>query len=65
MEDYRTSEGRATSFDVPQVMSLHQGNADPIGALGIKRIGEAAMISTIASVMNAGLVAAGMRSTAL
>jgi CO/xanthine dehydrogenase Mo-binding subunit len=76
MEDYRTIEGRAatpnlakyilpTSLDVPHVTSVILEDPDPIGPLGVKGIGEPAMIPTIPAVMNAIYDAVGVRITSL
>jgi CO/xanthine dehydrogenase Mo-binding subunit len=76
MEDYRTVDGRATtpnlakyilptSLDVPQVTSVILEDPDPIGPLGVKGIGEPAMIPTIPAVMNAIYDAVGVRITSL
>jgi CO/xanthine dehydrogenase Mo-binding subunit len=76
MEDYRTVEGRAvtpnlakyilpTSLDVPHVTSVILEDPDPVGPLGVKGIGEPAMIPTIPAVMNAIYDAVGVRVTAL
>jgi CO/xanthine dehydrogenase Mo-binding subunit len=76
MEDYRTTDGRATtpnlakyilptSLDVPQVTSIILEDPDPIGPLGVKGIGEPAMVPTIPAVMNAIYDAVGVRITAL
>lgn len=76
MEDYRTVDGRATtpnlakyilptSLDVPHVTSVILEDPDPIGPLGVKGIGEPAMIPTIPAVMNAIYDAVGVRITSL
>jgi CO/xanthine dehydrogenase Mo-binding subunit len=76
MEDYRTVQGRAitpnlakyilpTSLDVPHVTSVILEDPDPIGPLGVKGIGEPAMIPTIPAVMNAIYDAVGVRITSL
>jgi CO/xanthine dehydrogenase Mo-binding subunit len=76
MEDYQTVNGRATtpnlakyilptSLDVPQVTSVILEDPDPIGPLGVKGIGEPAMIPTIPAVMNAIYDAVGVRITSL
>jgi CO/xanthine dehydrogenase Mo-binding subunit len=76
MEDYRTQDGRTTtpnlakyilptSLDVPRVTSVIIEDPDPIGPLGVKGIGEPAMIPTIPAVMNAIYDAVGVRMTAL
>jgi CO/xanthine dehydrogenase Mo-binding subunit len=76
MEDYRTVGGRATtpnlakyilptSLDVPHVTSVIIEDPDPIGPLGVKGIGEPAMIPTIPAIMNAIYDAVGVRITDL
>ena len=76
MEDYQTVNGRATtpnlakyilptSLDVPHVTSVILEDPDPIGPLGVKGIGEPAMIPTIPAVMNAIYDAVGARITSL
>jgi CO/xanthine dehydrogenase Mo-binding subunit len=76
MEDYRTVAGRATtpnlakyilptSLDVPHVTSAILEDPDPIGPLGVKGIGEPAMIPTIPAIMNAIYDAVGVRITEL
>jgi CO/xanthine dehydrogenase Mo-binding subunit len=76
MEDYRTEGGRTTtpnlakyilptSLDVPQITSVIVEDPDPIGPLGVKGIGEPAMIPTIPAIMNAIYDAVGVRITAL
>ena len=76
MEDYKLNEGRTTtsgfakyilptSLDVPRVNSIILEDPDPIGPLGVKGIGEPAMIPTIPAVMNAIYDAVGVRITAL
>lgn len=76
MEDYRTTNGRTstpnlakyilpTSLDVPKVTSVILEDPDPIGPLGVKGIGEPAMIPTIPAVMNAIHDAVGVRITSL
>ena len=76
MEDYRTQDGRTTtpnfakyilptSLDVPRVTSVIVEDPDPIGPLGVKGIGEPAMIPTIPAVMNAIYDAIGVRITTL
>lgn len=52
------------SLDVPQVTSVIVEDPDPIGPVGVKGIGEPAMIPTIPAVMNAFEVAVGVRITA-
>jgi CO/xanthine dehydrogenase Mo-binding subunit len=76
MEDYRTQDGRTTtpnlakyilptSLDVPRVTSVIVEDPDPIGPLGVKGIGEPAMIPTIPAIMNAIYDAVGVRITSL
>jgi CO/xanthine dehydrogenase Mo-binding subunit len=76
MEDYKLDQGRTstsgfakyilpTSLDVPQVTSVILEDTDPIGPLGVKGIGEPAMIPTIPAVMNAIYDAVGVRITSL
>jgi CO/xanthine dehydrogenase Mo-binding subunit len=76
MEDYRTRDGHATtpnfakyilptSLDVPRVTSVIVEDPDPIGPLGVKGIGEPAMIPTIPAIMNAIYDAVGVRITSL
>ena len=54
-----------TSLDVPQVNSIIVEDPDPIGPLGVKGIGEPAMVPTIPAIMNAIYDAVGVRITAL
>ncbi|HWP25665.1 MAG TPA: molybdopterin cofactor-binding domain-containing protein [Xanthobacteraceae bacterium] len=76
MEDYKLHEGRTstsgfakyilpTSLDVPQITSIILEDPDPIGPLGVKGIGEPAMVPTIPAVMNAIYDAVGVRITDL
>jgi CO/xanthine dehydrogenase Mo-binding subunit len=76
MEDYRLAQGRTTtpsfakyilptSLDVPHVTSVIVEDHDPIGPLGVKGIGEPAMVPTIPAVMNAIYDAIGIRVTSL
>jgi CO/xanthine dehydrogenase Mo-binding subunit len=76
MEDYKTEEGRTTtpgfakyilptSLDVPRITSVIIEDPDPIGPLGVKGIGEPAMVPTIPAVMNAIYDAIGVRITDL
>lgn len=76
MEDYQTVEGRPvtanfakyilpTSLDVPHVTSVIVEDPDPIGPLGVKGIGEPAMVPTIPAIMNAVYDAVGVRITSL
>jgi CO/xanthine dehydrogenase Mo-binding subunit len=76
MEDYQTVEGRPvtanfakyilpTSLDVPHVTSVIVEDPDPIGPLGVKGIGEPAMVPTIPAIMNAIYDAVGVRIMSL
>ncbi len=76
MEDYKLDQGHTstsgfakyilpTSLDVPHVTSVIVEDPDPIGPLGVKGIGEPAMIPTIPAIMNAIYDAVGVRITAL
>ncbi|WJR76671.1 molybdopterin cofactor-binding domain-containing protein [Bradyrhizobium sp. NP1] len=76
MEDYRLEQGHTTtpgfakyilptSLDVPHVTSIIVEDRDPIGPLGVKGIGEPAMVPTIPAVMNAIYDAIGVRITSL
>jgi CO/xanthine dehydrogenase Mo-binding subunit len=76
MEDYRIQYGHTTTpnlakyilptaLDVPQVTSVILEDPDPIGPLGVKGIGEPAMIPTIPAVMNAIYDAVGVRILSL
>jgi len=76
MEDYKLHEGRTTTpgfakyilptaLDVPHVTSVIVEDPDPIGPLGVKGIGEPAMVPTIPAVMNAIYDAVGVRITDL
>jgi CO/xanthine dehydrogenase Mo-binding subunit len=76
MEDYKTVEGKTTtpgfakyilptSLDVPRINSIIVEDPDPIGPLGVKGIGEPAMVPTIPAVMNAIYDAIGVRITDL
>jgi CO/xanthine dehydrogenase Mo-binding subunit len=76
MEDYKLEVGRTstsglakyilpTSLDVPRVNSIIIEDPDPIGPLGVKAIGEPAMVPTIPAIMNAIYDAVGVRITAL
>jgi CO/xanthine dehydrogenase Mo-binding subunit len=76
MEDYRTANGHTTtpnlakyilptSLDVPRITSVIVEDPDPIGPLGVKGIGEPAMIPTIPAIMNAIYDAVGVRITTL
>jgi CO/xanthine dehydrogenase Mo-binding subunit len=72
MEDYQLKDGRTTtpgfakyilptSLDVPRVNSFIVEDPDPIGPLGVKGIGEPAMVPTIPAIMNAIYDAVGVR----
>jgi CO/xanthine dehydrogenase Mo-binding subunit len=76
MEDYRTENGHTTTpgfakyilptaLDVPRVTSVIVEDPDPLGPLGVKGIGEPAMVPTIPAVMNAIYDAIGVRITSL
>jgi CO/xanthine dehydrogenase Mo-binding subunit len=76
MEDYQTSDGHTTtpnlakyilptSLDVPKVTSIIVEDPDPIGPLGVKGIGEPAMVPTVPAIMNAIYDAVGVRITSL
>jgi CO/xanthine dehydrogenase Mo-binding subunit len=54
-----------TALDVPQVNSIIIEDPDPLGPLGVKGVGEPAMVPTIPAVMNAIYDAVGVRITAL
>ena len=72
MEDYKLENGHTTtsgfakyilptSLDVPHVTSIIVEDPDPIGPLGVKGIGEPAMVPTIPAIMNAIYDAIGVR----
>jgi CO/xanthine dehydrogenase Mo-binding subunit len=76
MEDYKLAQGHTTtpgfakyilptSLDVPHVTSIIVEDRDPIGPLGVKGIGEPAMVPTIPALMNAIYDAIGIRITSL
>ena len=76
MEDYKLDRGHTsthgfakyilpTSLDVPRVNSIIVEDPDPIGPLGVKGIGEPAMVPTIPAIMNAIYDAVGVRITHL
>jgi CO/xanthine dehydrogenase Mo-binding subunit len=76
MEDYKLDQGHTsthgfakyilpTALDVPRVNSIIVEDPDPIGPLGVKGIGEPAMVPTIPAIMNAIYDAVGIRITAL
>ena len=75
-EDYKLDKGHTstsgfakyilpTSLDVPHVTSVILEDPDPIGPLGVKGIGEPAMVPTIPAIMNAIYDAVGVRVTSL
>ena len=74
MEDYKLQDGRTstsgfakyilpTALDVPRVNSIIIEDPDPIGPLGVKGVGEPAMVPTIPAIMNAIYDAVGVRIT--
>jgi CO/xanthine dehydrogenase Mo-binding subunit len=76
MEDYKLDRGHTstsgfakyilpTALDVPHVTSVILEDPDPIGPLGVKGIGEPAMVPTVPAVMNAIYDAVGVRITNL
>ena len=76
MEDYKLEGGHTTtpgfakyilptSLDVPKITSVIVEDRDPIGPLGVKGIGEPAMVPTIPAVMNAVYDAIGVRILSL
>jgi len=76
MEDYKLARGHTTtpglakyilptSLDVPHITSVIVEDPDPIGPLGVKGIGEPAMVPTIPAIMNAIYDAIGVRITSL
>jgi CO/xanthine dehydrogenase Mo-binding subunit len=76
MEDYRTEKGHTTtpgfakyilptSLDIPKITSVIVEDPDPLGPLGVKGIGEPAMVPTIPAIMNAIYDAIGVRITTL
>lgn len=76
MEDYKLDKGHTsthgfakyilpTSLDVPRINSIIVEDYDPIGPLGVKAIGEPAMVPTIPAIMNAIYDAIGVRITEL
>jgi CO/xanthine dehydrogenase Mo-binding subunit len=76
MEDYKLDQGHTstsgfakyilpTALDVPRVNSIIVEDPDPIGPLGVKAIGEPAMVPTIPAIMNAIYDAVGVRITSL
>lgn len=76
MEDYQLKDGHTTthgfakyilptSLDVPHITSVIVEDPDLIGPLGVKGIGEPAMVPTIPAIMNAIYDAVGVRITSL
>jgi len=76
MEDYKLDGGRTTTsgfakyilptaLDVPRINSIIIEDPDLIGPLGVKGVGEPAMVPTIPAVMNAIYDAVGVRITSL
>lgn len=76
MEDYALQDGHTTtpgfakyilptSLDVPHITSVIIEDPDPIGPLGVKGIGEPAMVPTIPAITNAIYDAIGVRITSL
>ncbi len=76
MEDYRIENGFTstpgfakyilpTSLDVPHITSVIVEDPDPIGPLGVKGIGEPAMVPTIPAIINAIYDAVGIRLKSL
>ena len=76
MEDYQLKDGHTTthgfakyilptSLDVPRINSVIIEDPDPLGPLGVKGIGEPAMVPTIPAIMNAIYDAVGVRITQL
>ncbi len=76
MEEYKTEKGHTTtpgfakyilptSLDIPKITSVIVEDPDPIGPLGVKGIGEPAMVPTIPAIMNAIYDAVGVRIMSL
>ncbi len=76
MEEYKLQEGRPstinlakyilpTALDVPRVNSVIIEDPDPLSPLGVKGIGEPAMIPTVPAIINAIHDAVGVRITSL
>jgi CO/xanthine dehydrogenase Mo-binding subunit len=76
MEDYQLENGHTkthgfakyilpTSLDIPQINSIIVEDPDPIGPLGVKGIGEPALVPTAPAIMNAIHDAVGVRITSL
>lgn len=76
MEDYKTVDGHSstdsfakyilpTSLDVPQITSIIVEDPDPLNPLGVKGIGEPALVPTVPAIINAIYDAVGVRITSL
>ena len=76
MEDYKSAEGHSstdsfakyilpTSLDVPQITSIIVEDPDPHNPLGVKGIGEPALVPTVPAIINAIYDAIGVRITSL
>jgi len=76
MENYIVTDGHSTtdsfakyilptSLDVPQVTSIIVEDPDPLSPLGVKGIGEPALVPTVPAIMNAIYDAIGVRITSL
>lgn len=76
MEDYRLDKGHTTthgfakyilptSLDVPHVTSIIVEDPDPLGPLGVKGIGEPALVPTCPAITNAIYDAIGVRIDSL
>ncbi len=76
MEDYKLEEGHTTThgfakyilptaLDIPEITSVIVEDPDPIGPLGVKGIGEPALVPTAPAIMNAIYDAIGVRITSL
>ncbi len=76
MEDFRLDQGCAltpnltryhipTTLDVPRVHTVLLDNPDPEHPLGVRNIGEPAMVSTVPAILNAIHDAVGVRITHL
>jgi len=76
MEDYKTVDGHSstdsfakyilpTSLDVPQINSIIIEDPDLLNPLGVKGIGEPALVPTVPAIINAIYDAVGVRITSL
>jgi len=76
MEDYITVDGHSstdsfakyilpTALDVPHITSIIVEDPDPLSPLGVKGIGEPALVPTVPAIMNAIYDAIGVRITSL